>query len=91
MKKHLILTYTLTFSFTLSSSQSVMTPELLWKLGRVSPEIISEDGKNYILNGLDSTFFYNAIHTIKDITAKDLQLLAQQYLNPEEFYEMVVI
>ncbi len=47
--------------------------------------------KNYILNGLDERFFYNAINTIKDITAPDIQQLAQKYLNPEEFYEMVVI
>ncbi len=47
--------------------------------------------KNYILNGLDESFFYNAINTIKDITATDIQQLAQKYLNPEEFYEMVVI
>ncbi|MFN0275858.1 MAG: prolyl oligopeptidase family serine peptidase [Chitinophagales bacterium] len=29
-------------------SQNVMTPELLWSLGRVSPEAISADGKNMI-------------------------------------------
>jgi predicted Zn-dependent peptidase len=47
--------------------------------------------KNYILNGLDERFFYNAINTIKDISATDIQQLAQKYLNPEEFYEMVVV
>ena len=47
--------------------------------------------KNYILNGLDESFFYNAINTIKDITPTDIQQLAQKYLNPEEFYEMVVV
>ena len=47
--------------------------------------------KNYILNGLDEKYFYDAIQTIKTISAEDLQQLAQKYLNPEEFYEMVVI
>lgn len=47
--------------------------------------------KNIILNNLDGNYFYDSINTIKKITAKELQLLAQQYLNPEEFYELVVI
>jgi predicted Zn-dependent peptidase len=47
--------------------------------------------KNIILNNLDEKYFYESIGMIKKITAKELQLLAQQYLNPEEFYELVVI
>ncbi len=47
--------------------------------------------KNYILNGLDEQYFYHAIHTIKTISAEELQELAKKYLNPEEFYELVVI
>ena len=31
-----------------ASAQDVMTPELLWKLGRISPLGISNDGKNII-------------------------------------------
>jgi dipeptidyl aminopeptidase/acylaminoacyl peptidase len=31
-----------------ASAQNIMTPELLWKLGRVSPMGISKDGKNII-------------------------------------------
>jgi zinc protease len=47
--------------------------------------------KNIILNGLDENYFYNSINTIKTVSAKELQFLAQQYLNPEEFYDLVVI
>ncbi len=47
--------------------------------------------KNIILNGLDEQFFYNSIHTIKTIPAEELQRLAQQYLRPEDFYELVVV
>lgn len=47
--------------------------------------------KNYILNGLDEKYFYNTIHTVKNISAKELQTLAQKYLNKEEFYELVVV
>jgi predicted Zn-dependent peptidase len=47
--------------------------------------------KNIILNGLDEKYFYNSINTIKTITAEELQALAQKYLNPEEFYELVVV
>ncbi len=39
-----ILSIILISSYIITQSQSVMTPELLWKLGRVSPEIISPDG-----------------------------------------------
>jgi predicted Zn-dependent peptidase len=47
--------------------------------------------KNIILNRLDEHFFYNSINTIKTVTAVELQQLAQKYLKPEEFYELVVI
>jgi predicted Zn-dependent peptidase len=47
--------------------------------------------KNYILNGLDEQYFYSAIHTIKTVTADELQGLAKKYLNPEAFYELVVV
>ncbi|HLG39880.1 MAG TPA: pitrilysin family protein [Chitinophagaceae bacterium] len=47
--------------------------------------------KNIILNGLDENYFYDSINTIKTITAEELQVLAQKYLNPDEFYELVVI
>jgi zinc protease len=47
--------------------------------------------KNYVLNGLEESYFYDSINTIKAITAEDVQELAQKYLVPEEFYELVVI
>jgi zinc protease len=47
--------------------------------------------KNIILNGLDENYFYNSINTIKTISADELQGLAQKYLKPEEFYELVVV
>ncbi len=47
--------------------------------------------KNYILNGLTEEYFYNSIHTVRNITAEELRSLAQQYLNPDDFYELVVI
>jgi predicted Zn-dependent peptidase len=47
--------------------------------------------KNIIMNGLDEKYFYNSINTIKTISAEELQALAQKYLKPEEFYELVVV
>jgi predicted Zn-dependent peptidase len=47
--------------------------------------------KNIILNGLDEKYFYDSINTIKTITAEEIQALAQKYLRPEEFYELVVV
>lgn len=46
MKK--ILLTTLTMMSLSAMSQEVMTPELLWKLGRVSPLGISRDSKNIV-------------------------------------------
>jgi dipeptidyl aminopeptidase/acylaminoacyl peptidase len=46
MKKILFLTLTL---ISLNAvAQNVMTPELLWKLGRITPLGISKDGKNIV-------------------------------------------
>lgn len=47
--------------------------------------------KNLILNDLDENYFYNNIRTIKTIGSEELQQLAQEYLSPEDFYELVVI
>ena len=47
--------------------------------------------KNYILNGTDDGYFYSAINNIKTVTAEELQQLANKYLLPEYFYEMVVV
>jgi predicted Zn-dependent peptidase len=47
--------------------------------------------KNYILNGLTEDYFHNTIATVRNITAEELQSLANKYLNPDSFYELVVV
>ena len=47
--------------------------------------------KNIILNQLPDSFFYDSIHTIKTISAEELMELANKYLKPENFYELVVV
>jgi zinc protease len=47
--------------------------------------------KNIILNGFDESYFYKSIDTIKTVSAKELQELANKYLVPEKFYELVVV
>ena len=47
--------------------------------------------KNYILNNLTEEYFYNSIETVRTITAEELQALANQYLQPDAFYELVVV
>jgi zinc protease len=47
--------------------------------------------KNLILNGLTDKFFYDSVQMIKTISAEELRELAKKYLNPEDFYELIVI
>lgn len=47
--------------------------------------------KSYILNGLGGEYFNKAIETIRTVPAEELQQLAKKYLNPDEFYELVVV
>lgn len=47
--------------------------------------------KNYILNGLSEDYFHKSINIIKNITTEELHQLANKYLNPDEFYELLVI
>lgn len=47
--------------------------------------------KNLILNGLDEQYFYKSVNIIKNISAEELQELANKYLHPEKFYELVVV
>jgi predicted Zn-dependent peptidase len=47
--------------------------------------------KNLILNNLTGDYFYRSIETIKSIPAEELRELAKKYLDPEQFYELVVI
>lgn len=47
--------------------------------------------KNYILNNLGSDYFYNSLDTVRHVSAEELQELAKQYLNPDDFYELMVV
>ena len=47
--------------------------------------------KSLILNGLDENYFYNSLNTIKKVKAEEIQSLANKYLIPEDFFELVVI
>lgn len=47
--------------------------------------------KNLIMNGLPPEHFYKTIDGIKNCSAVQLQALAQQYLRPADFYELVVV
>ena len=46
--------------------------------------------KSLLLNGLTEDYFYEGVEVIKTVTAKDLQELANKYLKPADFYELVV-
>lgn len=47
--------------------------------------------KNIVLNNLDEQYFYDSIKMIKTISAEELKALANKYLQPEDFYELIVI
>lgn len=47
--------------------------------------------KNLVLNGLTQDYFYKTIDTIKHCSQEDLRTLANKYLCPDDFYELVVI
>lgn len=47
--------------------------------------------KNYILNNLDANYFYQSLETVRTVSAEELQALANKYLQPDEFYELMVI
>jgi zinc protease len=55
------------------------------------PFHIMSKWKNIILNDLDESYFYKTIETIKSITAEELHDLSKKYLDPERFYELIVI
>lgn len=46
--------------------------------------------KNIILNNMNESYFYDSVAAIKETNAEELQALAQKYLQPEKFYELVV-
>ena len=47
--------------------------------------------KNLVLNNLEEQYFYDSMNAIKSITAEEVRLLANKYLLPEHFFELVVI
>jgi len=47
--------------------------------------------KNILLNQQDESYFYHGIDIIKTISPRELQELANKYLQPENFYELVVV
>ena len=47
--------------------------------------------KNIILNGVPEDYFDRQMQTIKTVSAEELQALANKYLVPENFYELVVV
>jgi predicted Zn-dependent peptidase len=46
--------------------------------------------KNIILNRLDENYFNETVEVIKTISARELRELANEYLRPDRFYELVV-
>src|SRR6478736_8123133 len=94
MRKTLFLMLTM-MSLT-ASAQNVMTPELLWKLGRVTPLGISKDGKNVVYkvstpsveeNKSDSKNYTVAINsgTVTEITDTK-EILADKNISPDGKY-----
>jgi zinc protease len=47
--------------------------------------------KNILLNGLDGNYFNEGIRIVKTITPEELQELAKKYLDPADFFELVVV
>jgi len=55
------------------------------------PFQIMERWKGIILNELDENFFNETIETIKEVSANELQEIAQKYFNPDDFYQLVAV
>ncbi|HMJ48326.1 MAG TPA: pitrilysin family protein [Ferruginibacter sp.] len=54
------------------------------------PFHIMSKWKNILLNKLDENYFYESVDAIKNVTARELMELANKYLHPENFYELIV-
>ena len=46
--------------------------------------------KNYILNGLGAEHFYSNMDVIRKVTPEELRDVAQRYMQPDDFYELIV-
>jgi predicted Zn-dependent peptidase len=47
--------------------------------------------KNVVLNELPQDYFYSSVDAIKNVTPAHLQELANKYLQPDSFYELIVV
>lgn len=47
--------------------------------------------KNVVLNDLPQDYFYTSVSAVKNVTPAELLQLANKYLQPEAFYELIVI
>lgn len=91
MKKIILLTFTI--MGLSASAQQHMTPELLWKVGRVSALGISKDGKNIVYkvstpnvaeNKSDSKFYTIPVGGGAPVEVKEYKdLLKDKYLSPD--------
>ncbi|MFI5193900.1 MAG: insulinase family protein, partial [Chitinophagales bacterium] len=73
----------------LQISRNFMIGTLLGDLD--GPFQVAGRWKSLVLNGLTENYFYRSVDVIKTVTAADLQELANKYLRPDDFYELVVI
>lgn len=73
----------------LQTSRNFMIGTLLGDLD--GPFQVAGRWKSLVLNGLTENYFYRSVDVIKTVTAADLQELANKYLRPDDFYELVVI
>ena len=55
------------------------------------PFQVASRWKNILLNGLDEKYFNEGVRIIKTIGPEELRELARKYLNPEAFFELVVV
>ncbi len=91
MKKIVILT--LSLMGISAAAQQIMTPELLWKLGRVSALGLSKDGKNIVYrvstpsveeNKSSSKYYTIPVNGGNAVEVKEYkQLLKDKYLSPD--------
>lgn len=55
------------------------------------PFQVASRWKNILLNGLDGNYFQEGVRIIKTIGPEELRELARKWLNPEAFFELVVV
>ena len=72
----------------LSLVRNVMMGSLLGSLENVFSH--ADKFKNLYFAGLDYDYYDRYIHTVKTVSAAQLQGLANQYLNVSDFYKIIV-